>query len=77
MPLVCFVPLWHNCTMNLDQWMADNKWSDAKLAEAVGVSRPFITRIRHGKRQPSLPVAAKLSRVTDLPLEAFIRGEAA
>lgn len=61
--------------MNLDQWMDDNKWSDARLAEAVGVSRPFITRIRQGKRQPSLPVAAKLAKVTALPLQAFIRGE--
>lgn len=63
--------------MNLDQWMDDKKWSDAKLAAAVGVSRPFITRIRRGERQPSLPVAERLSKITRLPMAAFVKADAA
>jgi transcriptional regulator with XRE-family HTH domain len=59
--------------MNLDQWMASKKWSDARLAEAVGVSRPFITRIRTGERQPSITVAKRLMKVTRLPIDAFIK----
>jgi transcriptional regulator with XRE-family HTH domain len=58
--------------MTLEEWMADKQWSDARLAQAVGVSRPFITRIRKGERQPSIKVAAELVRVTKLPLKAFI-----
>lgn len=34
--------------------------TDQTLADKVGVSRVFITRIRNGTRQPSLDVAAKL-----------------
>lgn len=56
----------------LDDWMRNNGVTDAALAETVGVSRSFITRIRAGKRQPSLPVAVKLAGKTRLPLTAFL-----
>lgn len=51
--------------------------SDTWLAEQVGVSRPFITRIRKGERQPSLRIAAKLANRTLLPITTFLRDEAA
>lgn len=57
--------------MDLNQWMTEKKWSDARLAAEIGVSRPFITRIRRGERQPSLSVALKLAEVTKLPTSAF------
>jgi transcriptional regulator with XRE-family HTH domain len=63
--------------MNLAQWMKAKKWSDEMLAAQVGVSRPFITRIRRGQRQPSAPVLAKLVEVTELPITAFLKDEAA
>lgn len=62
--------------MNLDQWMTRENKSATWLAEQVGVSRPFITRIRAGKRQPSLPVAVELARVTKLPVTTFITSDA-
>lgn len=62
--------------MSLDEWMAREKRSDAWLAHEVGVSRPFITRIRAGTRQPSLPVAVKLAEKTKLPISTFIRDAA-
>lgn len=51
--------------------------SDAWLAEQVGVSRPYITRIRNNERQPSLKVAAKLADRTLLPITTFLKDEAA
>lgn len=63
--------------MNLDQWMEHEKKSDAWLAEQVGVSRPFISRIRRNKRSPSLKVAAQLARVTGLPETTFLMDRAA
>ena len=57
--------------MTLDQWMNAKGWTDAKLAERVGVSRPFISRIRNGKRRPSLAVALRLAGVTKLPISTF------
>lgn len=63
--------------MTLDQWMENNGKSDAWLAGRVGVSRPFISRIRRGERQPSLPVALKLAAQTELPVATFIKDAAA
>lgn len=51
---------------------ANPDWNDAKLAVAIGVSRPFVTRIKLGERQPSLGVATKLARITKLPPSAFL-----
>jgi transcriptional regulator with XRE-family HTH domain len=63
--------------MDLAAWLEANpNWNDQKLATAVNASRPHITRIKLGERQPSLPLAAKLSRVTKLPLTAFIKDAA-
>lgn len=70
------MPIWHNGGMTLDQWMNEQGVSNAALARQVGVSRPFITRIRSGERQPSIVVAAKLVEATRLPLEAFIKSAA-
>jgi len=38
----------------------------------IGVSQPFLSRIKRGDRQPSLAVAAKLEDVTGLPAASFI-----
>lgn len=63
--------------MDLAQWLDKNQdWTDQKLADAVGVSRPYITRIKLGERQPSLPVAARLAKATKLPMAAFIKDAA-
>src|SRR5215510_6620794 len=47
-------------TMDLTTWMVANSVTDAKLAEAVGVTRPYINRIRKGSVHPSLGVALKI-----------------
>lgn len=59
--------------MTLDQWMRDNDVKDGDLAVLVKVSRPFISRIRSGERQPSLPIAIRLSKATKLPVDAFVK----
>jgi transcriptional regulator with XRE-family HTH domain len=63
--------------MTLQEWMDREDKSDTWLARQVGVSRPFITRIRKGERQPSLRIAAKLADRTLLPITTFLRDEAA
>ena len=60
--------------MTLQDWLAARpEWTDQKLADAVGVSRPYLTRIKLRERSPSLKVAAQLVSVTKLPLAAFIK----
>lgn len=53
--------------------MSDNGYNDAKLAAEIGVSRPFLTRIKNRERSPSAEVLARLVAKTDLPVEAFLR----
>lgn len=65
--------MWHILVMTLDQWMSDNDVKDGDLAVLVKVSRPFISRIRSGERQPSLPIAIRLSKATKLPVDAFVK----
>jgi putative transcriptional regulator len=48
---------------------AERDWSQANLAEKVGVSRQTINAIETGKYDPSLPLAFKLSKLFDRQIE--------
>jgi putative transcriptional regulator len=48
---------------------AEKNWSQAQLAEKVGVSRQAILAIENGKYDPGLPLAFRLARSFDKPLE--------
>jgi putative transcriptional regulator len=50
---------------------AEKNWSQADLAEKLGVSRQSVNAIETGKFDPSLPLAFKLSRLFKLPIEAI------
>ena len=41
---------------------AEKEWTQAQLAEVVGVSRQAIIAIENGKYDPALPLAFKLAR---------------
>ncbi len=44
-------------------------WSQAELAEVLGVSRQTINTIENGKYDPSLPFAFKISKLFDQKIE--------
>jgi putative transcriptional regulator len=48
---------------------AGRNWSQEQLAAALGVSRQTIHAIEAGKYDPSLPLAFKIARLFDRPLE--------
>ena len=48
---------------------AERDWSQAELAERLGVSRQTVNAIETGKYDPSLPLAFKLARVFERPIE--------
>jgi putative transcriptional regulator len=50
---------------------AERDWSQADLADAVLVSRQTINAIETGKYDPSLPLAMKLGRVFNQPVESI------
>lgn len=53
----------------LRELRAANNWSQEELGGRVGVSRQAIIAIEAGRFDPSLPLAFKLSRVFDVPIE--------
>lgn len=54
---------------------AERDWTQADLAEAVDVSRQTINAIEKGKFDPSLPLAFKLARLFNLPIEEMFFDE--
>ena len=48
---------------------AERNWSQAKLAEALKVSRQTINAIETGKYDPSLPLAFKMAKLFDCSIE--------
>jgi putative transcriptional regulator len=48
---------------------AMNDWSQADLADRLDVSRQAVNAIETGKHDPSLPLAFRISRLFDMPIE--------
>ncbi|WP_294090923.1 helix-turn-helix transcriptional regulator [Sphingomonas sp.] len=44
-------------------------WSQAELGGRLGVSRQAVNAIETGKHDPSLPLAFKIARLFDQPIE--------
>ncbi len=53
----------------LKELRAVNGWSQAHLADLLGVSRQTVNALEKGRYDPSLPLAFRLSRVFDAPIE--------
>jgi putative transcriptional regulator len=54
---------------------AERNWSQAELAQRLEVSRQSVNAIETGKFDPSLPLAFKLSRLFEMPIEAIFSDE--
>jgi putative transcriptional regulator len=53
---------------------AERRWSQAELAERVGVSRNSINSVENGKFDPSLPLAFRIADAFGLNVEkVFLR----
>jgi len=48
---------------------AERDWSQAQLAEALGVSRQTINAIETGRYDPSLPLAFKMAKLFGCSIE--------
>ncbi len=64
-------------TNRLKVLRAERNWSQADLAEQLGVSRQTINAIETGKYDPSLPLAMKVARLFKQPVEEifFLDGQ--
>lgn len=54
---------------------AERDWSQADLAERLEVSRQSVNAIETGKFDPSLPLAFRLARLFELPIEQIFQDE--
>lgn len=54
---------------------AEREWSQAELADRLGVSRQTVNALETGKYDPSLPLAFKLSRLFARPIEQIFQPE--
>lgn len=50
---------------------AARSWSQADLAAALGVSRQTVNALETGRYDPSLPLAFKIARVFEQPIESI------
>ena len=53
----------------------ERAWSQAELANRLGVSRQTVNAIERGKYDPSLPLAFKLARLFGTTLEEMFDPE--
>jgi putative transcriptional regulator len=54
---------------------AEREWSQADLAERLGVSRQTVNALETGKYDPSLPLAFKIARLFGLQIEEIFLPE--
>ncbi|HEY0052414.1 MAG TPA: helix-turn-helix transcriptional regulator [Caulobacteraceae bacterium] len=50
---------------------AERAWSQADLAERLGVSRQTVNALETGKYDPSLPLAFKIARLFQTSIETI------
>ena len=54
---------------------AEFDWTQEELAQKLGVSRQAVIAIEKEKYDPSLPLAFKIARLFDKPLEEIFKFE--
>ncbi|OGN49325.1 MAG: transcriptional regulator [Caulobacterales bacterium RIFOXYB1_FULL_67_16] len=54
---------------------AERDWSQAHLAELLGVSRQTVNALETGRYDPSLPLAFKIARIFEQPIESIFSEE--
>jgi len=52
---------------------AEHNWSQAELSACLGVSRQTVNALETGKYDPSLPLAFKIARLFQLPIEEIFQ----
>jgi putative transcriptional regulator len=54
---------------------AEREWSQQDLAERLSVSRQTVNSIETGRYDPSLPLAFRIARVFEQPIENIFSGD--
>lgn len=59
----------------LRELRTERGWTQAELAERLGVSRNSINAIETGRYEPSLTLALRIGRLFKLPVEDIFRDD--
>ncbi len=54
---------------------AERGWSQADLAQRLGVSRQTVNAVETGRYDPSLPLAFDIARLFTQPIESIFKPE--
>ncbi len=54
---------------------AERGWSQAELAERLGVARQSVNAVETGKFDPSLPLVFRIARLFGQPVEAIFEDD--
>lgn len=54
----------------------ERDWSQAELADQLGVSRQTVNALETGRYDPSLPLAFRIARVFGHPIESIFSEQA-
>jgi len=54
---------------------AERDWTQAELAQRLQVSRQSVNAIESGKYDPSLPLAFRIARLFEEPIEAIFQDD--
>ena len=54
---------------------AERDWSQADLAHRLEISRQSVNAIETGKYDPSLPLAFRIARLFEMPIEQIFSDE--
>lgn len=54
---------------------AERDWSQGDLADRLQVSRQSVNAIETGRYDPSLPLAFRIAKLFDLPVEAIFSAD--
>ncbi len=60
---------------NIRVLRAERRWTQADLANELGVSRNSVNAIENGKYDPSLPLALRIARLFKRPVEEIFEDE--
>lgn len=58
---------------NLRMFLAKSGTSQQALAKRLGVDPAHVSHILAGRRVPSLPLAAKIAREANIPIESLLQ----
>lgn len=56
----------------LQAYLEANGLNQADVAKKAGITQQYLSMILSGERTPSLPVALKLARIGNIPVESLM-----